>query len=94
MIPTCEPEVYGPEPGADLADADARCIRQEAIIRLLDWLTSGRVGALAVGRRVLILAHALRPKGTQAALAKRLGLSPAAVSKGVNTLRAANPHEH
>lgn len=61
--------------------------RQEATIRLLQFLTAGGSPPEKVGRRTIQLLHVLRPGGTQRALAARLDLTPGRISQELNVLR-------
>ena len=74
------------EPTRD-ADEETR-IRQETIVHLLRYLSSGR-NARLTGRKVHLLAYICKVSDckSQKELAKRLRVSPAAVSKQVNSLR-------
>ena len=65
--------------------------RREIIARLLDWTIQGGADPEAIGRRLLILSHLCRTPSapsTQRELARRLGVSEAAVSKQVKRFRA------
>jgi hypothetical protein len=68
---------------------DVAAIRREVIVRTLQFLTGQRATAKRAGQRAILLAHLVRVGDckTQRELARRLGLSPAAISKKVNALR-------
>lgn len=84
----------GPAVYDEPADEDAlRVARLETIRALVSWLTSGRVGPLQVGRRVLLIHHVLDgQRGTQRKLARKLGVSEARASQGLKALRVALRH--
>lgn len=70
------------------SDDELALVRQQTLARVVAFLASGRCGALAVGRRVLLLDHVLsRSTAPQKELAQRLGVTEACVSKAVKRLK-------
>lgn len=80
--PCCRRSYAPAEP--DAADLDAE--RQETIRRLLDRL-AGSGSLRQIGWRCALAAWLVDPAETQAQLARRLGVTPAAVSLALNGLR-------
>lgn len=73
----------------DLPDElDIRRARQETIVRLLQWLTSGDRRSKAVGQRAIVTGYLLKPIGTQRDLARRLGVTEARASQLIKEIRA------
>ena len=68
------------------AQDEAR-LRQQTIARTLQWISSGRQGALQIGRRAILAAYLVNPIGSQRSLARRLGITGARVSQALRTLR-------
>jgi len=70
------------------ADAEEIRIKREAIVAFLRYLASGR-NAKMTGRKVHLLAYICKVSDckSQKALAKRLRVTPAAVSMQLNSLR-------
>jgi hypothetical protein len=80
-------------PDDEQDETEVRVARLETIRALVSWLTSGRVGPLQVGRRVLLIHHVLDgQRGTQRKLARKLGVSEARASQGLKALRVALRH--
>jgi hypothetical protein len=81
--PTCGKSYDPANHAADALDAE----RQEAIRRLLDRL-AGTGNLREVGWRCVLANWLCTQAETQAQLAKRIGVSPAAVSQSLNALRS------
>jgi hypothetical protein len=80
---------YPDEQGEQEAMAeDLARVRRETIFRVILWLSDGRVGSQAIGRRVRLLAHVMmHSTEPQKSLANRLRVSPEHVSREVKSLR-------
>ncbi|MEI7733736.1 MAG: helix-turn-helix domain-containing protein [Verrucomicrobiota bacterium] len=69
-------------------DRDDARARQELFRRVIQFLASGEAPAVAVGRRVILLAHLLHDNAvTQRQLARKLRLSPGRVSQLLNVVK-------
>jgi len=86
-----DPEVFADDPGPD----DATRLRQQVLMRTVDFLARGCATPEQVGRRVLLLAHYLKcpsaPR-SQRDLAKRLRVSEPAISRAVKIFKQKLQH--
>jgi len=86
--------IYGERDGGEREDGpvfsvpQARKMRQDAMRGLIRLIASGGVSASEAGRRLVMVNHLLDPdRGTQAELARQLGLTPGRVSQLLNAER-------